>query len=238
MFVPFGRDADRDHLGAQFPKHLRGRVIGRTIGAIDHNLQPIKRQVCRERSISPARHSGTDRRRSVSRARYSRPRRVRFRPPEWPRSRPRPRPTSLKPSGPKNLIPLSSCGLWLAEIITPTSARIERTSSPTAGVGTGPKQQHVHAGRGEPRRQRVLEHIARQPRILADHHAVRGRAVAAEIPPRRRAQSAAPFPPSSDGCLPGLERHRCQIVCVSCICLVLYASGSSLSRAKRRQHSQ
>ena len=33
---------------------------------------------------------------------------------------------SLNPSGPKNLIPLSWCGLWLALIITPTSARIER----------------------------------------------------------------------------------------------------------------
>jgi len=45
---------------------------------------------------------------------------------------------SLNPSGPKNLIPLSSAGLWLAEIITPTSARIDGVSSPTAGVGTGP----------------------------------------------------------------------------------------------------
>ena len=48
---------------------------------------------------------------------------------------------SLKPSGPKNLIPLSSAGLWLAEIITPRSARIETVSSPTAGVGTGPSSR-------------------------------------------------------------------------------------------------
>ncbi len=46
---------------------------------------------------------------------------------------------SLNPSGPKNLIPLSSCGLWLAEIITPSAARIERVRKPTAGVGTGPR---------------------------------------------------------------------------------------------------
>ena len=45
---------------------------------------------------------------------------------------------SLKPSGPKNLIPLSWCGLWLAEIMMPRSARIELVSIPTAGVGTGP----------------------------------------------------------------------------------------------------
>jgi len=46
---------------------------------------------------------------------------------------------SLNPSGPKNLMPLSWCGLWLAEIMIPRSARIERVRNPTAGVGTGPK---------------------------------------------------------------------------------------------------
>ena len=35
-------------------------------------------------------------------------------------------------------MPLSSNGLWLAEIITPRSARISRVSSATAGVGSGP----------------------------------------------------------------------------------------------------
>ena len=35
-------------------------------------------------------------------------------------------------------MPLSSYGLCEAEIITPMSARIERVSMPTAGVGIGP----------------------------------------------------------------------------------------------------
>ncbi len=35
-------------------------------------------------------------------------------------------------------MPLSSEGLWLAEIMIPRSARIECVSRPTAGVGTGP----------------------------------------------------------------------------------------------------
>ena len=48
---------------------------------------------------------------------------------------------SLKPSGPKNLMPLSWNGLCEAEIITPRSARIERASMPTAGVGTGPTRK-------------------------------------------------------------------------------------------------
>ena len=35
-------------------------------------------------------------------------------------------------------MPLSAKGLWLAEIMTPRSARIERVSMATAGVGIGP----------------------------------------------------------------------------------------------------
>jgi hypothetical protein len=46
-------------------------------------------------------------------------------------------------------MPLSSKGLCEAEIITPRSARMERVSMATAGVGIGPEQQHVHADRGE-----------------------------------------------------------------------------------------
>ena len=44
--------------------------------------------------------------------------------------------------------------------------------------------------RNEARRQRRLEHVAGQARVLADHHPMRRRPVAAEIPPRRRAQRA------------------------------------------------
>jgi len=38
----------------------------------------------------------------------------------------------------EELMPLSSKGLCEAEIITPRSARMERVSIPTAGVGIGP----------------------------------------------------------------------------------------------------
>ena len=35
-----------------------------------------------------------------------------------------------------------------------------------------PEQAHVHAHRGEPRHQRRLDHVAGEPRVLADHHQV------------------------------------------------------------------
>jgi hypothetical protein len=45
---------------------------------------------------------------------------------------------SLYPSGPNSLMPLSTKGLCEAEIITPRSARSDRVSMATAGVGIGP----------------------------------------------------------------------------------------------------
>jgi hypothetical protein len=45
---------------------------------------------------------------------------------------------SLKPSWPKNLIPLSWYGLWLAEIMTPALQRMSTVRNAIAGVGIGP----------------------------------------------------------------------------------------------------
>src|SRR4029077_14917859 len=47
-----------------------------------------------------------------------------------------------------------------------------------------PEQQHVHADRGEPRHQRGLDHVAREPRVLADHHAMTVVAAAKNAPRR------------------------------------------------------
>ena len=46
---------------------------------------------------------------------------------------------SLKPSGPKSVMPLSANGLWLALITTPASARMLCVRFATAGVGIGPE---------------------------------------------------------------------------------------------------
>ena len=56
--------------------------------------------------------------------------------------------------------------------MTPRSARIERASMPTAGVGIGPVQQHVHADRGEAGDQRGLDHVAGEAGVLADQDAM------------------------------------------------------------------
>src|SRR5215469_437086 len=49
--------------------------------------------------------------------------------------------SSLNPSREKNFIPLSSKGLWEAEITTPASARMLRVRKAIPGVGSGPTSQ-------------------------------------------------------------------------------------------------
>ena len=56
--------------------------------------------------------------------------------------------------------------------MTPTSARMARVSKPTAGVGKGPSSSTSMPTDEEPRPQRLLDHVAGQPRVLADHHAM------------------------------------------------------------------
>src|SRR5690606_5159363 len=52
----------------------------------------------------------------------------------------------------------------------------------------GAEQKDIHAGRRQPRRQRVLQHVARKPRVLADDDAVAVAPVGAKVAPRRRAE--------------------------------------------------
>ena len=69
-------------------------------------------------------------------------------------------------------MPLSSKGLCEAEIITPTSARIERVRKPTAGVGTGPSSSTSTPTDRKPAVMRLLDHVAGKPRVLADDDAM------------------------------------------------------------------
>ena len=41
---PVGRDADREHLGAEFPEHGRRNLVGGAVRAIDDDPQPVEPQ--------------------------------------------------------------------------------------------------------------------------------------------------------------------------------------------------
>ena len=101
-------------------------------------------------------------------------------------------------------MPLSTNGLWLAEIITPRSARIDWVSIATAGVGIGPTITTSMPTLVKPAISADFHHVARQPRVLADHHPVavvaaqemRARRLA--DPQRHRRRSSAPVGPPAD----------------------------------------
>ena len=56
--------------------------------------------------------------------------------------------------------------------MTPRSARIERVSMATAGVGIGPSSSTSIPTEVKPATSAVFDHVARQPGVLADHHPV------------------------------------------------------------------
>jgi hypothetical protein len=100
-----------------------------------------------------------------------------------------------------------------AEIITPRSARSERVSIATAGVGIGPSRKTSMTDRGEAGHQRVLDHVARKPGILADHHTMAMIAAAEERAGRLATRSARSGVITPLAIVRGF--HRCRNICVS-----------------------
>jgi hypothetical protein len=66
---------------------------------------------------------------------------------------------------------------------------MERVIIATGRRRQRPEEAHVHAHAGEARDQRRLDHIARQPGVLADHHQVAPVASALEQLARRHADA-------------------------------------------------
>ncbi len=145
-------DADRDHLGAKLPQHLGRGAVGGAIGAVDDDLAARRAGRARKGGlgifhVAPAPIVDAPRAADVLRLR-----RVRSRLRPAPRSAVSTSSDSLKPSGPKNLMPLSWYGLWLAEIMMPRSARM-RVGQQADGRGRHrAEQQHVHADARSARR--------------------------------------------------------------------------------------
>ncbi len=76
-------------------------------------------------------------------------------------------------------------------------------------MGSGPDQHHVDAHRDDAGGQRLLQHVAGQPGVLADDHPVAVVAVADEVR-RARARAASPPRPSSGRRWRRRARRRCR----------------------------
>ena len=167
-------DADRDHLGAELPQRLGRHLVGGAVGAVDDHAQAFERQVARQACAWRIRCSGRARRRCAwrGRARGS-----------WPSCLVRSASISA------SISMLDLVGELVAvrpeQLDAVVVERIVRGRDHDAEIGAHrarqhgdrrrrhrAEQQHVHADRGEAGDQRGLDHVAGQPRVLADHHAM------------------------------------------------------------------
>ena len=168
-----GIDADREHLGAQFPQRGRNDSIGCAVGAIDDDPQPVEREVARQGTFGEfdvsLRHA-LDAFRAAERSGLGK---------------------LLHQIGIDE--PLDFQFHLVGELVAVRAEQLDavvgiqivRGRDHDAEVGAHgarqhgdrrrrhrAEQQHVHADRGEPGDQGVFDHVARKPRILADHHPV------------------------------------------------------------------
>ena len=175
-------DADLDHIGAKLPQRLGRNLVGRAVGAIDHRPDAVEAEVLGQRALGEldialaravdagrpadllgrgeqlghvAEHQLLDLELGVV--------------------------GELVAVGPEQLDAVIGEG-----IVRGGDHHAEIGAERAGQHGDGrrrhrPEQEHVHADGGEAGDERGFDHIAGEPRILADHHAMAIGAVGEEL---------------------------------------------------------
>ena len=168
-----GFDADRDDVGAQFPQRFRHHLVGGAVRAIDHDAQAVERELARQRALGEfdvavmhavdaagAPEAGALRETAVDRL-------------------------------VEQLLDLlfdivgQFEALRAEQLDAVVLEQIVRGRDHHAEIGAHrlgqhrdrrrrhrAEQQHVHADRGEAGHHGVFDHVAGEPRVLADHDAM------------------------------------------------------------------
>ena len=166
-----GADAHGHHFRAEFPEGRRRHLIGRAIGAIDHDLQPIQPDIIGQRAFHRV---------DIAAARV-------FDAPGAP---------DFGAGGQRLVLPQHGFDRQFILVRQLEAVRAEQLDaivligivagrdhhahvSPQfprqqghGGSRHGAEQDHVHAHAGKARNHGVFQHIAGKPRVLADHHPV------------------------------------------------------------------
>ncbi len=166
-------DADGDHVGAQFPQRLRHHLVGRAMCAIDDDAQAFEAERARQRPLGEFDVAVI---RTVDAAGAADAGAVG----ELARKVLIEQLLDPHLDVVRELVAVGSEQLDAVVV-----ERIVRGRDHHAEIGAHrarqhrngrrrhrTEQQHVHADRGEARLQRRLDHVAGQPRILADHDAM------------------------------------------------------------------
>ena len=168
-----GLDADLDDLGAELPQRVGRDLVGGAVGAVDHDAQAFERQIARQRALGEFDVAVLHAVDALGAAEIGRLR---------------------EPLGEVAVDQLLDLELDLVgqlvavrteQLDAVVVVRIVRGGDHHAEIGAhrarqhGDRrrrhragEQHVHADRGEARHQRGLDHVAGQPRVLADQHAM------------------------------------------------------------------
>ena len=168
-----GLDADRDHLGAELPQRLRHHPVGGAVGAVDHDAQAVEAHGARQRALGEFDVAVVHALDALGAAEVGALGELlgevgidqRF---------------DLVLDLVGELVAVRAEQLDAVVVVGIVRGRdhhaeigahrarehADRRRRHRAG------QQHVHADRGEARDQRGLDHVAGEPRVLADEHAV------------------------------------------------------------------
>ena len=223
--VPVGANANLNNGGAQFPQGHRGHVVSRTIGAINHHLQPIQPHLARERRLHPlniaipavinafgaANLGGISGLNPLGHKCFN-----------------------LTLNGVRQFEPIGAKELDAIVMGRIVAGRNHHAQIRAHGAGEQAhrrgghraEQEHVHTRGGQPRRQRVFKHIARQARVLANDHTVNTLCVAAEILSNGRANAQG-----------HISRHRVDIggathaICAKKLCHSVFPVMAACQRA-------
>ena len=166
-------DADLDDLGAQFPQRFRRDLVGGAVGAIDHHAQAFERKIARQRALGEFDVAVLHAVDALGAAEIGGVREL------------------LAEIAVDQFLDLQLdlVGQLVAvraeQLDAVVVVRIVRGGDHHAEIGAHRArqhrhrrrrhragEQHVHADRGEARDQRGLDHVAGQPRVLADQHAM------------------------------------------------------------------
>ena len=164
-------DADRNHVRAQFGQDVGGDLVGRAVGAVDHDLDAFQRQFARKRVLDEhvvAAQGVVHADRFADEVRGG------------PRGRGRRPPHEggdvvLDRVGQLQAVPREDFEAVVLKGVVRRRDHDARIGAQAAGQkgdpgrGHRPDQQHVPAHRAHARGQRRLKHVPREPRVLADH---------------------------------------------------------------------
>jgi hypothetical protein len=167
------RVADGDHFGAQLPKHRGRHLVGRAVRAIDDDAQAVETQLLRKGALRKFDVAGLRVVDALGAADLARLGKTLFEPLLHQRF-------DLHFAFVGQLLSVGAEKLdaVVFELIVRRGnhhAQIRAQRTREHGHGRRrqrAEQEHIHAHGGEARHQRGLDHIAGQPRVLADHDAM------------------------------------------------------------------